>query len=117
MKEKQVSDDGSSLSLTLSLKDDEETRALWNYSFELNYHIQLTKSELTTGLDVINTGFILLRTIVFLVYTCLLSTFYYNLGSETFEFTSLFHSYFRVSNVSNVKLEGLQGVEYKDKVS
>ena len=37
-------------------------------------------------------------------------------GTEAFDFTSLLHTYFRVSNIANVKLEGLQGVEYKDKV-
>ncbi len=56
VKEQHVSDDGTDLSLTLSLKDDEETRAMWNFAFELNYRIHLTKMALTTELVVTNTG-------------------------------------------------------------
>ncbi len=38
----------------MSLKDDEETRAMWDYSFELKYKIVMTRNDLTTSLTVIN---------------------------------------------------------------
>merc|ERR1712013_265249 len=39
-----------------------------------------------------------------------------NKNSETpFEFTTALHTYFKVPDVSNVSISGLQGLQYKDK--
>ena len=45
-----------SVSLVMSLKDDEETRAMWNHSFELTYNITMKRNELSTHLSISNTG-------------------------------------------------------------
>lgn len=44
------------LRVVLSLEDDEETRAIWNHHFELEYEIILGTKSLETNLIVKNTG-------------------------------------------------------------
>lgn len=41
----------------------------------------------------------------------------YNLHNTSFEFTQAIHSYFVVDDVQNVKIAGLGGTQYEDKVS
>ncbi len=45
-----------SVSVSLSLVDDDETRQLWNFNFELVYFIKITRNSLETKLTVHNTG-------------------------------------------------------------
>jgi glucose-6-phosphate 1-epimerase len=80
------------VTVELSLKDDDETKQLWNHSFELLYKVTLTRQNLQTDLSVINTG------------------------SDDFDFTSLLHTYFRVEDINNVKIHSFQNLEYFDKV-
>ncbi|ORY87881.1 galactose mutarotase-like domain-containing protein [Protomyces lactucae-debilis] len=81
---------------TLSLKSADlntEARSAWSSEFELLYTVKVTANQLLTSLQVKNTD------------------------SKDFEFQTLLHSYFRVKNIANVSVEGLDGVTYKDKVS
>lgn len=47
---------GGSCSLILSLTDDEETRKMWDFKFELEYILTLSKGKLRTSLVVYNNG-------------------------------------------------------------
>ncbi|RNA37478.1 glucose-6-phosphate 1-epimerase, partial [Brachionus plicatilis] len=80
------------LRVVLSLKDDEETRALWNHKFELEYQVILGVKSLKTNLIVKNTG------------------------SEEFDFTALLHTYFKVDDIGKVSVENFKGLNYIDKV-
>ncbi|CAF0891003.1 unnamed protein product [Brachionus calyciflorus] len=81
-----------SISVKLSLTDDEETRLLWDFKFELIYEVTLTKKSLKTNLTI------------------------KNLGSVEFDFTTLLHTYFRVDDISNVRVQNFVGLNYVDKV-
>ena len=48
--------DIDSASVSLVLNDDEETRKLWNFKFEIVYEIRLTNASLKTNLIIKNTG-------------------------------------------------------------
>lgn len=82
----------SCVEVKLGLVDDEETRAWWDYKFELIYHVTLTKNTLKTLLTVKNTN-----------------------ADKDFDFTGLLHTYFRVDDIQNVKIYNLSGLEFKDK--
>jgi glucose-6-phosphate 1-epimerase len=77
---------------TLSLRSTAETRAVWPHDFEL-------------GLDVV------------LGDTLKLTLRVTNSGSSPFSFTSGFHSYFRIADSRTARVEGLQGLRYRDKVA
>lgn len=77
---------------SLSLSDDEDTRKAWNYRFKLVYTLELSKSALTTRLTVNNTG------------------------DQSFTFTTLMHSYFLTPDISTTSVQGLKGLTYVDKV-
>lgn len=81
-----------SVSLKLSLNDDEETRQLWNFKFELNYDICLKKNALETAFSVINKD------------------------DHEFDFTCLLHTYFKTNSINEFVLNGLEGLIYIDKV-
>jgi len=74
------------------LIDNEETRALWDFKFELRYKVTLLDSGFTTSLQVTNSG------------------------QKAFDFTCLLHTYFQVDNIDNVRVTGLSGSTYVDKV-
>lgn len=78
--------------MTLGLVDDEETRKLWNYEFELNYKITLKQGYLKTELIVQNNSV------------------------TQFDFTSLLHTYFKLDSINNAKVYGLNNLSYLDKV-
>ncbi len=75
----------------LGLADDEDTRAIWPYAFDL----QLTVSVGPT------------------LQVALLAR---NTGSETFVCGGALHSYFVVGDVTSIAIDGLDGCEYVDKV-
>jgi glucose-6-phosphate 1-epimerase len=81
--------DGS-VTVTLTLRDSEITRALWPHAFELEYRI--TVSDLLT-----------------------LELTVRNLGPDAFTFEEAFHSYFTVEDVRQITIAGLSGREYLDK--
>ncbi|HIP51335.1 MAG TPA: D-hexose-6-phosphate mutarotase, partial [Campylobacterales bacterium] len=80
--------DGST-HLQLMLTPNKETRALWDYSFVLIYDVTVG-AELTLKLTTINTD------------------------TQAFEITQALHSYFNVSNIENVSIEGLENSIYYD---
>jgi len=82
----------SDVRITLQLEDTEETRALWPHKFKLRYTVALSISQLFLELEVLNSD------------------------TEAWDFTTCLHTYFRVLDIEKVRLEGLQGCSYVDKV-
>ena len=77
--------------VVLGLVDTEETRAIWPHAFKLNIEITVGNS-LTVELVTRNTG------------------------EQTFTITQAFHTYFRIGDIARVKVLGLEGLDYLDKV-
>ena len=77
--------------ITLGFGDNEKTRALWDYSFDLEIAICIGK-ELNAELVMTNTG------------------------NYEFTITSAFHSYYHVGDINDVKIHGLNNTSYIDKV-
>ncbi len=78
--------------ITLKLKPSDETRKLWPYSFELMLHITVSDKlsmELSTT----------------------------NLDERAFELTQALHTYFDVSDISNIQIKGLESKPYLDALS
>ncbi|MEK6708405.1 MAG: D-hexose-6-phosphate mutarotase [Pseudomonadota bacterium] len=76
--------------VTLGLIDTPETRAIWPQSFTLALEITVGNSlnlELVTG----------------------------NTGTQTFSITQAFHTYFKVGDISQTSVLGLEGIDYIDK--
>ena len=82
--------DSYSTSVTLLLEDSAETRALWPHAFRLEL-------QATVGAN---------------LKVTLTTT---NTGSEPFAITEALHSYFRVKDVRDAKVTGLDGVRYIDR--
>lgn len=83
--------ESSATHAVLVLADALETRAIWDFAFRLELRIELSNlMKMTLTVD--------------------------NTGDRAFEFTCALHSYFRVSRVQSVWIEGLKGVRYRDKV-
>lgn len=77
--------------LRLGIKDDESTRAQWDHAFDLELIVTVgaaLKMELVTK----------------------------NTGDKPFTITDGLHTYFRVGDINQVKVHGLDGAEYLDKV-
>ncbi|KAF9315200.1 hypothetical protein BG003_003385 [Podila horticola] len=70
----------------------EEFRKLWPFDFSLVYTVRLTADNIETGLRV------------------------HNIGDRAFDFNTLLHTYFLIPDASAVKVIGLNGVDYVDKV-
>jgi glucose-6-phosphate 1-epimerase len=77
--------------VVLGLVDTEETRAIWPYSFELAIAISVGK---TLTLELITR----------------------NTDVKAFSITQAFHTYFSVGDIKQVKVLGLEGKNYIDKV-
>jgi len=84
--------DENSSHVQLQLTSDEESLKLWEYKFDVRLDI-VVSSELTVTLTVTNTD------------------------TKAFEFTSALHSYFNVSDITNVSVEGLDGSNYIDSLT
>ena len=76
--------------LTLRLTEDEETRALWPHAFSAELTVVLENDRLDLELEIENTGY------------------------APFAFTAALHTYLRVREVENMRLEGLYGYDYRD---
>lgn len=85
----EVTADGD-VKVTLGLVDTPDTRAIWPQSFSL-------LQEITIG-DTLN-----------------LSLITRNTGKEKFTITQAFHTYFKVGNIAQAKVLGLEGCDYIDK--
>lgn len=76
----------------LVLTDSEATRALWPHGFRATLIVTLTPQGLRTALDVVNTG------------------------AAPWSFTAALHTYLRVDEIADARLEGLQGAARWDAV-
>lgn len=74
----------------LVFQSDDETLRLWPHAFEAAIEVSLGARVLEVCLVVRNAG------------------------SESFAFTGALHTYLRVTDLDNVRLEGLAGCEYRD---
>ena len=99
------------MNLKLSLSDDDETRKLWNFKFELNYEICLKKNSLETAFKVINKG-----KRCDLNFNTNFSYSSYISDELQFDFTCLLHTYFKTSSINDVIVNGLENLTYIDKV-
>ena len=75
---------------SLCLRDSDATRAIWPQAFSLELSVGVTGHRLDLELDVCN------------------------LGDTPFSFTTALHTYLRVKEVEEVRLEGLNGHLYTD---
>lgn len=73
--------------LTLFLTDDESTRALWDFSFKAEITFTVSK-HLKVDFKVINTD------------------------SKPFSYSEALHSYFTISSIAEINIEGLQNIHY-----
>jgi len=80
------------ISATFYLRDSEETRKSFPYSFELHYTVELKGQQMNTVFHVSNSG------------------------SESFEWTGALHTYFNIDSIYNTTVKGLKGKTYIDKV-
>lgn len=83
------SEDGFAM-LVLGLSDDERSHAIWPMMFDAELTIVIDGARLDVELEVQNTG------------------------HSVFAFTAALHTYLRVREVENARLEGLYGYEYRD---
>lgn len=75
-----------------TLRDNEQTRRLWDHRFVLTYTVTVAAGRLATSLAVENCGL------------------------TPFEFQALLHTYLRTPSAARVTVSGLQGLAYTDKV-
>jgi glucose-6-phosphate 1-epimerase len=87
----EMSSEGGACRLVLRLAATDATRALWPHEFEATYAITLTEGGLSTELAVANTH-----------------------EAAPLSFTAALHTYFGVSDVSEVGVRGLHGLTYED---
>jgi len=78
--------------LTLVLNDDEETRAIWPHGFSLELTLAVSGQRLDIELHAHNTG------------------------DSTWPFAAALHTYLSVSDLTLVRLQGLEGHPYLDSV-
>lgn len=79
---------------TFQLKHSESTLKLWPHNFILNYTVSVqSKGELKVKFEVMNCD-----------------------ESDCFDFTALLHTYFNISAIDSVRIEGLGHLEYADKL-
>ncbi|MFM2313248.1 MAG: hypothetical protein RLZZ04_2524 [Cyanobacteriota bacterium] len=86
-----VSTQDGATQVTMGLMDTPETRAIWNYSFD--FAIVITVSR---------------------VLTIKLVT--HNTGTEAFSITQALHTYFKIGDINQVTVLGLENKAYLDKV-
>ena len=76
--------------LRLTLRDTEATRKLWPHAFEARLEATLSRGQLRTALTLVN------------------------LDRAPWTFAAALHTYLRVDDIANVRLEGLQGANRWD---
>jgi glucose-6-phosphate 1-epimerase len=81
---------GDTTTVTLVLKSSPETQKLWPHNFLARYTITLSDT-LALALEVVNTG------------------------QSPITFEEALHTYFTISNIKDITIEGLGGVDYIDK--
>jgi len=87
-------DDGSVQTvMTISDKTDNDVIREWGHAFTAEYAVTLSPTGLETSLRVVNTG------------------------TAAFDFTAAFHNYFAVTNVSEARVFGIEGLPYADRLN
>ena len=87
-----LSKDRTESSCTFKLTHSESTLKLWPHKFTLLYTVSLEYKGLSTKFEV------------------------ENCDETDFQFTALFHTYFNIGDIDSVKIEGLNRLEYADKL-
>jgi glucose-6-phosphate 1-epimerase len=77
-------------SVVMQLSDSVATQGIWPHAFKLLLQITLTDWSLRMSLHIANTG------------------------QQRFSCTAALHTYLRISDVSSVQVQGLQGLRYRD---
>ncbi|CAN8000478.1 unnamed protein product [Ixodes hexagonus] len=73
------------------LSDTEQTRALWNFRFQVSYRVTLRSNQLALDVEVVN------------------------LDENVFEFTLLLHTYLKTDDIKSCTISNLKGCSYIDK--
>lgn len=81
--------DDKTTQVTFKLNETKESLKLWNYKFELEFKVTISE-----------------KLIMELATT--------NLDDKAFEITQALHTYFGISNISNIKIKGLDNKSYFD---
>jgi len=76
-----------------TLSDNDETRKMWDYKFELRYTVRISDNSLYTILTVKNTDV------------------------KEFDFTALLHTYFMVENIASLNITGLEHATGHDQLT
>jgi glucose-6-phosphate 1-epimerase len=84
--------DENSTHIQLQLTSTNKSLKLWEYSFDIRLDVTVS-SELTVTFTVINTD------------------------TKPFEISTALHTYFNISDISNVSVEGLDGSSYEDSLT
>jgi glucose-6-phosphate 1-epimerase len=84
--------DGSGSAVTLRLRDNERTRALWPHAFLLELAVELDERRLAVRMTVTNTG------------------------HEPISWTGALHTYLRVADAHRATVHGLRAIPYRDKL-
>ena len=87
-----ATDDVDSVTAVFALHDDAETRLAWPHGFEVKLRVLLTPGQLRMTLELENTG------------------------SDAWSFTGALHTYLQVPEISQLQLEGLEGLARWDAV-
>ena len=90
---KEVNDTPDECTAIFLLSDSAATREKWPNAFALEYVVALSASDLKMTLRIKNSGY------------------------APFKFMALLHTYFKIPQVGNAAVRGLQGLEYIDKVA
>lgn len=85
-----VTNDSEEAMIFLKLTDTPETRKRWDHPFELRCRILLNANTLIMALDIFNSG------------------------DAPFAFSAAFHNYFRVSDIAEIAVHGLESHDYMD---
>ena len=75
------------------LRDDDATRAVWPHAFAATYAVDVADRALRLALTIENTG------------------------PAPFEFTAALHTYLRVAEIADVRIDGLASVRYRDQTA
>lgn len=85
--------DGDNVNVVFSLIQSKEIKNIWPLQeFTLDHSITFGSNNLETSISVINNG------------------------KEEFEFQTLLHTYYSLEDISDVRIEGLKSLEYKDQL-
>lgn len=77
------------------LTHNDATLAVWPHRFSLTYTVKVVQGQLMTSFEVENHN---------------------EAGDNNFDFTMLLHTYFNIGGIESVRVKGLEGIKYRDKL-